>query len=174
MAAKTVKKPVAKSASKSTIAKKTAMPAVGSLAPDFSLPDINGKTVTLSKLRGKKVVIYFYPKDDTPGCTIEAIGFRDTIALFEKKGVKVYGISKDDAKSHRAFTSKFSLNFPLLSDTSGKTIQAYGAWVEKNMYGKKYMGIQRSTFLIGEKGKILQVWSKVTPEGHSKEILKLI
>jgi len=148
-----------------------AIPKIGEPAPDFQLPDQHGHPITLSKLKGTKIVLYFYPKDDTPGCTIEAKGFNQDIKEFQKKGVMVFGISKDDQKSHCKFIEKYRLQFQLLSDSTGDVIKRYGCWVEKSMYGKKYMGIQRATFLIDDKGKITQVWPTVTPEGHSKEIL---
>jgi thioredoxin-dependent peroxiredoxin len=153
--------------------KPKAMPKVGELAPDFSLPDGDGHLIQLRNLRGSPVIVYFYPKDDTPGCTLEAQGFRDDYKAFLKKGVLVFGISKDDAKSHTAFAQKYKLNFPLLSDTTGKVISSYGCWVEKNMYGKKYMGIQRATFVLDANGYVMKVFPKVTPEGHSKELLKI-
>jgi thioredoxin-dependent peroxiredoxin len=147
------------------------MPKIGDAAPDFQLPDQHGHFITLSKLRGTKTVVYFYPKDDTTGCRIEAQGFSNDIAEFQKRGVVVLGISKDDTASHTAFTDKYGLKFQLLSDVSTGTIRKYGCWVEKNNYGRKYMGTQRATFLIDEKGKIAKVWPNVTPEGHSKQIL---
>jgi thioredoxin-dependent peroxiredoxin len=150
-----------------------AMPKPGELAPDFSLPDGDGHLVNLRNLRGSPVVIYFYPKDDTPGCTLEAIGFRDDYAAFKKKRILVFGISKDDAKSHQQFRKKYQLTFPLLSDLTGDVVKRYGCWVEKSLYGKKYMGIQRATFVIDANGYVMKVFPKVTPEGHSKEILKL-
>ena len=150
-----------------------AMPKVGELAPDFTLPDGDGHAINLRNMRGSPVVIYFYPKDDTPGCTLEAQGFRDDYAAFKKKKILVFGISKDDAKSHQKFIQKYALNFPLLSDVTGDTIMRYGCWVEKNMYGKKYMGTQRATFVLDANGYVMNVFPKVTPEGHSKEILKI-
>jgi len=169
MSTKTIKKSTI--TKKETATKSVVIPRVGSKAPDFTLPDQDGKPVTLSKLK-KRVVLYFYPRDDTPGCTIEAKGFSAEYAAFQKKGVLVYGVSKDNAKSHCAFRAKYGLKFPLLSDEKGAVIQKYGCWVEKSMYGKKYMGIQRATFLIGADGKVEKVWPKVSPEGHSAEILK--
>jgi thioredoxin-dependent peroxiredoxin len=164
----TKKLPLTKSSSKPG-----AMPKVGELAPDFELPDGDGHLIKLRNLRGSPVIVYFYPKDDTPGCTLEAQGFRDDYQKFLKKGILVFGISKDDAKSHVAFAKKYKLNFPLLSDTTGAIIKRYGCWVEKNMYGKKYMGIQRATFVLDANGYVMKVFPKVTPEGHSKELLKL-
>ena len=150
------------------------MPKVGEMAPDFQLPDQHGHHLKLSQMRGNTVVIYFYPKDDTPGCTLEAQGFSNDVKEFQKKGVMVFGISKDSMQQHQKFVDKYSLKFQLLADVDGKTIQKYGCWVEKSMYGKKYMGIQRATFLIDPKGKVKMVWPKVTPEGHSKEILAVL
>ena len=126
----------------------------GDPAPDFKLMSDEGKEVSLKDLRGKKVVLYFYPKDDTSGCTKEACSFRDNIKLFEKKNAVIIGVSKDSVKSHKKFKNKFDLNFPLLSDETKEMIGAYGVWKEKSMYGKKYMGIERTTFIIDEKGKI--------------------
>ena len=170
------KTPVKKSSvSKKSVPRtqKSSLPKVGSLAPDFTLKDQCGRMLNLRNLRGSPVVIYFYPKDDTPGCTIEAQGFRDDHAAFDKKGVVVFGISKDDLDSHCKFTDKYWLNFPLLSDPNAEVIKKYGCWVEKNNYGKKYMGIQRATFVIDANGYVMKVFPKVTPEGHSKEILSL-
>lgn len=152
----------------------TTMPSEGSKAPDFTLKDGEGKDVTLSKLKGKKVVLYFYPRDDTPGCTTEACEFRDNLARVKKKGALVFGISKDDEKSHQKFAEKFQLNFPLLSDPEGKVIEKYGAWGEKSMYGKKFMGIIRSTFIVDEDGHIMKVFPKVSPQGHAEEVLQAL
>lgn len=142
----------------------------GSPAPDFALPATGGGTASLSALRGKKVVVYFYPKDDTPGCTQESCDFRDSFARLAGQGVAVIGISRDSVASHEKFRDKYALNFPLASDEKGEVTQAYGVWVEKSMYGKKYMGIDRATFLIGEDGKILRVWRKVKVGGHVDEV----
>lgn len=147
------------------------MPREGEKAPDFVLKDTNGNEVQLSKLKGKKIVLYFYPKDDTTGCTKEACSFRDNLARVKKKGALVFGVSKDDEKSHQKFTEKYSLNFPLLSDPTGKMIEKYGAWGEKKLYGRTYMGILRSTFIIDEDGRIMKVFPKVSPEGHADEVL---
>lgn len=152
----------------------SAMPTEGSKAPDFTLKDTNGNTVQLSKLKGKKVVLYFYPRDDTPGCTTEACEFRDNLARVKKKGALVFGISKDDEKSHQKFTEKYQLNFPLLADPEHKVIEKYGAWGEKSMYGKKFMGIIRSTFIVDEDGHIMKVFPKVSPEGHAEEVLSAL
>ncbi|PZP85388.1 MAG: thioredoxin-dependent thiol peroxidase [Azospirillum brasilense] len=159
-------------------AKKTAAPAatstvsVGDKAPAFSLPADSGEVISLSSLKGKNVVLYFYPKDDTSGCTIEAKDFRDLADAFGKANTVVLGVSKDSLKSHCKFRDKYELNFNLLSDEEGKACEAYGTWVEKSMYGKKYMGIQRATFLIDAAGKIAQIWPKVSVTGHAAEVLK--
>jgi peroxiredoxin Q/BCP len=136
---------------------------VGAKAPVFSLPDQSGKTVSLSDFAGKTVVLYFYPKDDTPGCTAQACSYRDEYAVFKKKGVVVLGMSPDDAESHGKFAEKFSLPFPLLADEGHKIAEKYGVWVEKSMYGKKYMGVERSTFVIGPDGKLAAIYRKVKP-----------
>lgn len=145
---------------------------VGKKAPDFTLPATGGETLTLSALQGAPVVVYFYPKDDTPGCTKEACSFRDNMNIIQKNGITVIGISKDSVKSHEKFKEKFSLNFPLASDEEGKTVADYGVWVEKSMYGKKYMGIERATFLIDADGKIAKIWRNVKVEGHTEDVLK--
>ncbi|HOZ20978.1 MAG TPA: thioredoxin-dependent thiol peroxidase [bacterium] len=148
---------------------------IGDTAPLFSLPASTGKTISLSDYAGKKrVVLYFYPKDDTSGCTKEACSFRDTLPRIDVKDTVVLGVSPDDLKSHQKFIDKYGLNFPLLSDSDHKVAEAYGAWGEKSMYGKKYFGIIRKTFIIGKDGKLEHVFHKVSPEGHSEEILKLI
>lgn len=141
----------------------------GSPFPDFSLHDQSGEVVTLASLKGSKAVIYFYPKDDTPGCTKQACNFRDSLAAFE--GVRVLGVSPDSAKSHTKFADKFHLNFPLLADTEHTLAESVGVWVEKSMYGKKYMGIERSTFLLDENGVVLKAWRKVSPESNTEEVL---
>jgi peroxiredoxin Q/BCP len=125
-------------------------------------------------LKGKIVVLYFYPKDDTPGCTTEACSFRDANHIMQQRGVVVLGISKDNVASHKKFADKFSLPFPLLSDTDTQVAQQYGVWKEKSMYGKKYMGVNRETFLIDKDGIVRKVWSKVKPEGHAQEVLDTI
>ncbi len=135
------------------------------------MPDPSGKQVTLSDFAGKKVVLYFYPKDDTPGCTTEACGFRDAHDRIAAKNAVVLGVSPDPAKSHEAFIAKFGLPFTLLSDGDHKVAETYGAWGEKNMYGKKTMGILRSTVLIDEQGRILKVFRKVKPADHAEEVL---
>lgn len=147
---------------------------VGKPAPDFSLVDQHGKKVTLSKLKGSPVVLYFYPKDDTPGCTTEACNFRDDSAAFKKKGAVILGVSPDDALSHGKFATKFNLPFSLLADVGNKTCELYGVWKEKNMYGKKYMGVERTTFLIDGKGIVRQIYAKVKVDGHSAAILEAL
>lgn len=146
----------------------------GKLAPSFSLADQDGKTHSLKDYLGKKVVLYFYPKDNTPGCTKEACNFRDEIALFKKNSTVVFGVSADSVKSHKNFSEKFTLPFPLLSDESKKMIEAYGVWKEKSMYGKKYMGIERTTIVIDEKGKVKKIFAKVKVEGHTQEVLEAL
>lgn len=143
----------------------------GDKAPDFELPDSSGKTVSLSSFKGKRVVLYFYPKDDTPGCTVEACGFRDMGAEFERRGAAIVGISPDTGESHTKFAAKYKLHFTLLADAGAKVASKYGVWVEKENYGKKYMGIARTTFVIGKDGKIEKIFEKVKPEGHNKEVL---
>ncbi len=143
-------------------------------APAFSLPDDNGNIISLSDFTGKKVVVYFYPKDDTPGCTVEACSFRDAFDEFLEAGAVVLGISPDDAASHTHFRKRHNLPFHLLSDTDHKVAEAYGAWGEKNMYGKKHVGIIRSTFIVDEAGMIAKVFPKVKPEGHAAEVLKAL
>jgi thioredoxin-dependent peroxiredoxin len=143
---------------------------VGDKAPDFKLPADGGKTISLSALKGKNVVLYFYPKDDTPGCTIEAKDFRDHIKDFEAANTMVLGMSKDPVKSHDSFKEKYCLPFPLVSDT-GTTAEDYGVWGEKSMYGKTYMGIERTTFLIDKNGVIRNIWRKVKVDGHVSEVL---
>ena len=145
---------------------------IGKKAPDFNLPATGQKKITLKSLRGKKVIIYFYPKDDTPGCTKESCGFRDNIAAFKKSGAEIIGISKDTIAKHEKFSAKYDLNFPLASDEESATCEDYGVWKEKNMYGRKYMGIERSTFLIDEKGVLRAEWRKVKVPGHVEEVLK--
>jgi len=147
----------------------------GAKAPEFKLIANDEKEVSLSDFKGKKrVVLYFYPKDDTPGCTIEACGFRDKIKPIETEGVVVLGVSPDDTKSHNKFIQKFNLPFTLLSDEGNKVCEAYGVWVKKNMYGKEYMGVARKTFIIGKDGKIEKIYEKVKPEGHNEEVLSFL
>ena len=140
-------------------------------APAFALKATNGATLKLSELKGKPVVIFFYPKDDTPGCTKEACAFRDRLAEIQKLGAVVLGVSADDVASHKKFSEKFSLNFPLLADTDHRMAEQYGAWREKNMYGKVSMGIQRSTFLIDANGVVTKVWKKVSVDGHDQQVI---
>jgi len=144
----------------------------GSKAPSFTLTADDGTKVKLSDLKGSIVVLYFYPKDDTPGCTIEACAFRDRQSELVKHGVKVLGVSPDDKDSHVKFKEKYQLNFPLLVDKDHKTAEKYGAWREKNMYGKVSMGIQRSTFLIDAEGKVAKVWKRVQVDGHDEKVLE--
>lgn len=158
--------------STATATKAANHPAVGATAPDFTLPTQGNGSVTLSALQGQNVVLYFYPKDDTPGCTIEAKDFRDLMGDFKTANTVIIGLSKDDVKSHDKFVEKFCLPFTLASDTDGAVCEAYGTWVEKSMYGKKYMGIDRVTFLIGKDGKIAKTWPKVKVEGHAAEVLE--
>ncbi len=147
---------------------------VGNKAPAFSLKNTEGQTVKLSDFKGKKVVLYFYPKDDTPGCTKEACAFRDDYAQLKKRGVVVLGVSGDDQKSHQKFTEKYSLPFTLLSDPDHAMMEKYNAWVEKSMYGRKYMGVARITYVIDEAGKIAYIFPKVKPETHSQDVLQVI
>ncbi len=146
----------------------------GLKAPDFKLPTSNGQTISLNDLKGKNIVIYFYPKDDTPGCTVEACGFRDSFKEIEKLDTVILGVSPDNTSSHEKFIKKFNLPFILLADTDKKMCQEYGVWVEKSMYGKKYMGVARSTFIINKKGNIAKIFEKVKPEGHNKEVIETI
>lgn len=145
--------------------------AVGEKAPDFKLQADDGRTLSLKDFRGKKVVLYFYPKDDTPGCTAEACSFRDNLARVTTKGAVILGVSRDDHASHGKFRDKYHLNFPLLSDDAGSVTEAYGVWKTKKNYGREYQGIERTTFLIDESGKIAKVWPKVHVEGHTDEVL---
>ena len=150
------------------------MPAIGDIAPDFTLPRDGGAAITLSTLRPGKVVLYFYPKDDTPGCTLEAQDFSARLADFQAAGATVIGISKDSVKAHDKFCKKHGLQIVLASDEAGSTCEDYGVWVEKNMYGRTYMGIERTTFLIGGDGKIARVWPKVSVKGHADEVLDAV
>lgn len=144
----------------------------GDKAPDFSLIADDGNNVSLKDLKGKKVILYFYPKDDTSGCTKEACDFRDNIKIIEKKNAVIIGVSKDNTKSHVKFKKKFDLPFTLLSDEKLDMLKAYDVWQEKSMYGKKYMGIVRTTYVIDEKGIIKDIFNKVNVEGHINEILE--
>ncbi len=150
------------------------MPETHDKAPDFTLPATGGQDVTLSDLRGAPVVVYFYPRDDTPGCTKEAIGFSERQEDFRAAGAQVLGISRDSIDKHDKFTAKHGLTITLLSDSDGTVCEDYGVWVEKNMYGKKSMGIERATFLIDATGRIARVWRKVKVPGHVDEVLQAV
>lgn len=143
----------------------------GSVAPAFTTTDANGKQVKLKDFRGEKLVLYFYPKDDTPGCTKEACSFRDAFSEFKKLGIKVFGISPDKEASHKKFTEKYQLPFTLLADTDHSICDAYGTYGQKKFMGRTYMGVHRTTFLIDEKGKIKKIFEKVKPEDHASEVL---
>ena len=145
---------------------------VGDKAPDFTLPSDGGGKVSLKALKGKAVVLYFYPKDDTSGCTAESCAFRDALPNFSKAMAEIIGISRDSVASHEKFKAKYGLTFPLAADEEGKVCEAYGTWVEKSMYGRKYMGIERSTFLIDAKGVVRNVWRKVKVPGHAEAVLE--
>ena len=147
------------------------IPNLNEKAPDFNLPSSNGKNIALKDLKSKNVIIYFYPKDDTPGCTVEACGLRDSFKEIEKLNAVILGVSPDSVKSHDKFITKFKLPFTLLADEDKKMCQDYGVWVEKSMYGKKYMGVARTTFIIDVNGRIAKVFEKVKPEGHHQEII---
>lgn len=147
----------------------------GDSAPDFDVPSSAGKNITLKQFqRKKKVVLYFYPKDDTPGCTVEACGFRDQFKDIEKAGAVVLGVSPDGDKAHQKFITKYDLPFILLSDEDKAVCKAYGVWVKKSMYGREYMGVARTTFIIGKNGKITHIFEKVKPNGHTAEILEAL
>lgn len=146
---------------------------VGDIAPDFSTQDHLGNEITLSKLRGKKVILYFYPKDDTPGCTKEACNLRDNFSLLQQRGFVILGVSADSLESHKKFANKHQLNFPLLLDEDKKIIHAYEAWGEKNMYGKITQGIMRYTYIINEEGLIEHIIKKVKTDAHTEQILSL-
>ncbi len=147
------------------------MPQEGSVAPDFSTTDAEGRNVSLKDFRGEKVVLYFYPKDDTPGCTKEACSFRDAFSEFKKRGIKILGVSPDKEASHKKFADKYKLPFTLLADTDHSIANAYGTYGEKKFMGRTYMGIIRTTFLIDEQGKIKKVFEKVKPKEHAREVL---
>ncbi|EBA11660.1 thioredoxin-dependent thiol peroxidase [Roseobacter sp. CCS2] len=149
-------------------------PAVGDKAPEISLPRDGGETVNLSDFAGKKIVLYFYPKDDTPGCTKEAIGFTENADAFAALDTVILGVSKDSVKKHDKFVAKHELKIALLSDEDGDVCERYGTWVEKSMYGKTYMGIERATYLIDADGKIAQVWRKVRVPGHVDAVLEAV
>ena len=147
----------------------------GDAAPEFNLPAHHGQKVQLKDFKGKKrVVLYFYPKDDTPGCTVEACGFRDKFSAIEAKDAIVLGVSPDGTTSHNKFIEKFKLPFLLLSDEDKKTCKDYGVWIKKRLYGREYMGVERTTFIIGKEGKIEKIYSKVKPDGHNDEILAFL
>jgi len=150
------------------------MPEISQPAPEFTLPVTGGGDVTLSELRGKAVVLYFYPRDDTPGCTKEAIGFSEHLDAFNEAGALVYGVSRDSMAKHDRFAAKHDLSVPLLADIEGSVTEDYGVWVEKNMYGKKSMGIERATFLIDAQGNIARIWRKVKVPGHVEEVLEAV
>lgn len=147
---------------------------IGDVAPAFSAKNQNGETVSLADFKGKKVILYFYPKDNTPGCTAEACDFRDNYQSLTSKGFEVIGVSTDDEKSHQKFVTKFELPFTLIADTDKEIVEAYGVWVEKSMYGKKYMGTARKTFLIDEQGKIATIIDKVDTKNSSQQLLDAI
>ena len=144
----------------------------GNKAPDFTSKDQNGNKVKLSDLKGQRVVLYFYPKDDTPGCTKQACSLRDSNDVFAEKGIKVLGVSIDDEKSHQKFIAKYDLPFDLIADTDKKIVEKYGVWGEKSMYGKTYMGTHRKTFLIDEEGRIVKIFDKVKVSEHADEVLE--
>jgi peroxiredoxin Q/BCP len=147
---------------------------IGDNAPEFNAINETGEQITLGQFRGKKVILYFYPKDDTPGCTTEACDFRDNLNNISSHNCVVLGVSKDNSKSHQKFITKHSLNFPLLVDADGQICMQYGVWVQKSMMGKKYMGIERSTFLIDEKGFIQQIWRGVKVQGHVQDVISTL
>ncbi|TVR10038.1 MAG: peroxiredoxin [Salinarimonadaceae bacterium] len=147
---------------------------VGDAAPDFTLPATGGATLSLAGLAGKKVVLYFYPKDDTSGCTLEAKAFNALLGEFEAEGAVIVGVSPDGMKSHEKFAGKYELAFPLVSDEEKGMLEAYGVWVEKSMYGRKYMGVERTTVLIDPSGKIARIWPKVKVPGHAEEVLEAV
>lgn len=146
----------------------------GDIAPDFTMPTDGGGSLTLSELRGKPVVLYFYPKDDTSGCTKEACGFQESLPDFSGVDAAIIGVSKDSVAKHDKFKAKYDLTFPLVSDEDGSVCEAYGTWVEKSMYGRKYMGIERATYLIDAEGKLARIWRKVKVTGHVNQVLKAV
>jgi thioredoxin-dependent peroxiredoxin len=156
------------------MATKTKELSVGVKAPDFSAPDETGRSWSLKALKGRTVVLYFYPKDNTPGCTVEACDFRDRFDAFAKKKVVLLGVSPDGAKSHAGFKAKHGLPFPLLVDEDKEICQAYGVWREKSLYGRKFMGVERSTFVIGPDGRIVRAERKVSVAGHAQEMLEAV
>ncbi|MEH6754739.1 MAG: thioredoxin-dependent thiol peroxidase [Alphaproteobacteria bacterium] len=146
----------------------------GDKAPEFTMPTDGGGSVSLKDMKGKAVVLYFYPKDSTPGCTKEACGFRDLMPDFSKVDAEIIGVSRDSVKRHDNFKAKYELPFLLASDEDGKVCESYGVWVEKSMYGKKFMGIERATFLIDGKGKVQKVWRKVKVAGHVEDVFEAV
>ena len=150
------------------------MPQVGDRAPDVALPDEHGTIHRLADQRGRWTILYFYPKDDTPGCTVEACEFRDTNETIRDRGAEVWGVSPQNAASKRSFREKFNLPFTLLADENHEAAEAYGSWVEKENYGRKYWGTARTTFLIDPDGRVARVWPKVKPEGHAADVLKAL
>lgn len=150
------------------------LPKMGEKAPDFKAPNQEGKTIALKDFKGKSVVIYFYPKDDTPGCTIEACEFRDGMKQIKKAGAVVLGVSPDSVKSHTKFNDKFKLAFDLISDEDKVICKAYGVWAKKKLYGREYMGVLRSTFVINSQGKIARIFENVKPKGHVAEVLEAL
>ena len=144
----------------------------GEPAPDFTLPASGGRTVSLGAMKGKPFILYFYPKADTPGCTKEAQAFQEALGEMSGLGLDVIGLSKDTVKAQDKFAEKYGLSFPLASDEAGTVVEAYGAWVEKSMYGKSYMGIDRSTVLVDREGKVAKIWRKVKVPGHAAEVLR--
>lgn len=158
----------------STEAKTNGMPAPGTPAPEFTLQTDEGEALSLRDLRGRKVVLYFYPKDDTPGCTKQACGLRDRIGDIEKTGARVLGVSPDSVRSHQKFREKYNLPFTLLADEDHEVAEAYGVWKEKSMYGKEFWGNERTTFIIDEDGRVAHVLPKVKPEEHADQILELL
>lgn len=157
------------------MAEMKSIPSIGKAAPKFKLPSSDGRTIGLDEFKGRQtVVLYFYPRADTPGCTTEACGFRDALADYDKAEIAVFGISPDSVKDVTKFAEKFHLNFPLLADEDHAVAEKYGCWQEKSMYGKKYWGAARNTFVIGKDGKVLHVFEKVKPAGHDQEVLAWI
>ena len=151
------------------------IPEEGSVAPDFELNDQGGNEVRLSGFKGKSaVILYFYPKDDTPGCTVEACEFRDNVKNIGRRAAVVLGVSPDDGPSHQKFIQKFNLPFALLSDTEKKVCQSYGVWVKKRLYGREYMGVARTTFVIGKDGRIRKVFENVKPQGHAAQVVEVL
>ena len=150
------------------------MLAIGDTAPDFTLPTDTGEELSLSSLRGRPVVIYFYPKDDTPGCTTESCEFRDLMPRFDASNATILGVSPDSVKSHQKFKTKFELPFTLIADTEKVACQAYDVWKEKSMYGKKYMGVERTSFVIDTNGKISHIFGKVKPAGHAADVMEAV